>query len=366
MRVEREIAGFAFPFAAGVIAAVILGISPYTIKPTYPFIALATIFASVLLLSHPEVRRSDTRILLTIIFICALSCGIFTGMSGLELRTSSTENAGLLKKLAQSTGTAMQSVIDSIHFEKASTNGIIKALLTGNRSGMSDDIVRTFRASGASHILALSGLHLGIIYMIVSKVLAVVGNSLRTRRIKSVMIILICGLYTLATGSGASISRAFIFITTKEIAGMTFRRAELKNILAASLILHLAISPMSAKDVGFQLSYAAMFGIAYIFPPLRKMWKNDWRCLRWVWDSLALSISCQLTTGPLAYCYFGTFPQYFLLTNLLAIPLTGIIIPSALLTVILTAIGWCPCILIRITEWLTQTLDTLLDLIASI
>ena len=202
--------------------------------------------------------------------------------------------------------------------------------------------------------------------MIVSKVLAVVGNSLRTRRIKSVMIILICGLYTLATGSGASISRAFIFITTKEIAGMTFRRAELKNILAASLILHLAISPMSAKDVGFQLSYAAMFGIAYIFPPLRKMWKNDWRCLRWVWDSLALSISCQLTTGPLAYCYFGTFPQYFLLTNLLAIPLTGIIIPSALLTVILTAIGWCPCILIRITEWLTQTLDTLLDLIASI
>jgi competence protein ComEC len=146
---------------------------------------------------------------------------------------------------------------------------------------------------------------------------------------------------------------------------MTGRFSSLKTVLAASLIVHLAFDPTAVSEIGFQLSYAAIFGIAYIFPWLRKMWRNDWPGLKWIWESLALSISCQITTGPLAYCYFGTFPQYFLLTNLIAVPLAGLIIPASLTTVALTALGCCPAFVIEITEWLVGTMTDSLSIIAS-
>jgi competence protein ComEC len=283
----------------------------------------------------------------------------------MELKVSQTDPPGMLSQWAMHLGDRMQSFIDGISFKNSSTNGIIKALLTGERSGLTTEVTKAFRDSGASHILALSGLHLGIIYAIICKMLSITGNGKKMREVRSALIIVTCGLYTLATGAGASITRAYIFIVIKEIAEMTCRHASLKILLAAAAMLHLAFDPTAAADIGFQLSYAAIFGIAYIFPHLRNIWTNEWKGLRWIWESAALSISCQLTTGPLAYCYFGTFPQYFLLTNLIAIPLAGIIIPAALLTTVLSAAGCCPDIVITITEWLTQTMYEALRIIAS-
>lgn len=364
MRVEREIAAVAFPFAAGVVAAVILGASPCIIKPTYPIMALTVTLLSVWLLLQSSGRRWSHQVQWSILTLCMLSCGTFIGISALELRVSELEAEGALSRWALITGEKMKSAIDNIAFECESTGGIIKALLTGDRSALSPDITQAFRDSGASHILALSGLHLGIIYVIISKLLSFGGNSSHICRVRAAVTIVLCGIYTLATGAGASITRAYIFIILKEVAEMTGRHTSLKSILAATLIIHLGISPTAAADIGFQLSYAAMFGIAYIFPYLRRIWTNDWKGLRWIWESAALSISCQLTTGPLAWYYFGTFPQYFLLTNLLAIPLTGLLIPAALLCVALTAIGWCPDIVVEITEWITQTMLEALSVIA--
>jgi competence protein ComEC len=259
----------------------------------------------------------------------------------------------------------MGALIDSMAFEDSQTNGMTKALLTGDRSGISSDTAEVFRNSGASHILALSGLHLGIIYGIVSRSLSIFGNSRSARIIKSLLTMLACGAYTLATGAGASITRAYIFIVVKETAAMAGRTVSLKGVLAVSMMLYLAFDPTAAADIGFQLSYAAMFGIAFIYPVLKKMWRNKWMGMKWIWESAALSISCQITTGPLAWHYFGTFPQYFLLTNLIAIPLAGMIIPAALLTTVLSAAGCCPDIVITITEWLTQTMYEALRIIAS-
>ena len=365
MRVEREIAAFAFPFAAGVIAAFILGASPCIINPTYPTLAMAATFLSAAALAHPSRRSWTPALQWTAVALCALACGAFIGLSGLELHISEMKTEGAIGRMAQRIGIGMQSVIDGMPFENGSTGGIIKALLTGNRSGLTPEVTQAFRDSGASHILALSGLHLGIIYALTSRIMSIAGNSPGIRRARSVAIMLLCGMYTLATGAGASITRAYIFIMLKETADMTGRHASLKSILAASLVIHLAFAPSSASDVGFQLSYAAMFGIAYIFPHLQKLWRNDWYGLKWIWSSVSLSIACQLTTGPLAYYYFGTFPQHFLLTNLLAIPLAGIMIPTALLAVMLTAMGCCPDILLQITEWMTQTMTESLSIIAS-
>ena len=87
--------------------------------------------------------------------------------------------------------------------------------------------------------------------------------------------------------------------------------------------------------------------------------------MKWIWVSAAMSVSCQVTTGPLAYFYFGTFPQHFLLTNLIAMPLTGLIIPSALLTITLDSIGICPDLLISFTETLVGLMSKALSIIAS-
>ena len=365
MKARHEIAGFAFLFAAGVTAAVYSGAFPSIISTTYHIIASGTILLSSALLMYSLHRRWDSRLQWVLVAACALSCGALTGMSGVEMQVSEIPSEGPLTNAAHKAAKGLETLIGSIQFDNESTGGIIKALLTGNREDIPKDVAQAFRASGASHILALSGLHLGIIYAIIIKILTLAGNSPAMRRTKSALTVLICGFYTLATGAGASITRAFIFITLNEIGKMTGRPTSLKGVLAAALLLHLTFDPTAVSEIGFQLSYAAIFGIAYIFPWLRGMWKNDWRGLKWIWESAAVSISCQITTGPLAYLYFGTFPQYFLLTNLIAVPLAGLIIPAALLVAALPAAGYCPAFLISAAEWLVTALTDSLSIIAS-
>lgn len=365
MKAEREIEGIAFPFAAGVTASVLSGISLGLINPTYHMLSLGAALLSLILLLHSVAHGWNSRVQWCIIIACTLSCGIFTGTAGVEMHISGTSSEGWLSHAAGNACSAMESAIDCISFKDDATGGVIKALLTGNRESIPPEITQAFRESGASHILALSGLHLGIIYALIARLLSMAGNTKQIRRIRSVAVIVLCGLYTMATGAGASITRAYLFIVLKEAANMTGRHASLKSILAASLIIHLTFDPTAIADVGFQLSYAAMFGIAYIFPYLRDIWQNNWIGLKRIWESAALSIACQLTTGPLAYHYFGTFPQYFLLTNLIAVPLAGLIIPSALLTMTLTAFGCCPDFLVTVTEWLTSALTGSLEIIAT-
>ena len=152
----------------------------------------------------------------------------------------------------------------------------------------------------------------------------------------------------------------------------------------AALLIHLVIDPQAIREVGFQLSYAAMAGIAFIYPWLSSFWperadsieegepshkgkhSSIWRPrpLKWIWNSAAMSISCQLTTGPLAYFYFETFPMHFLLTNLIALPLTSLLIPFALLTLCLSSLGLCPDLLLRATEALVTALTSSLSIIS--
>jgi competence protein ComEC len=259
-------------------------------------------------------------------------------------------------------------LIDGIDFRNTETNAIIKALIIGERTDIPGHITEAFRESGASHILALSGLHLGIIYGILARISSIFGNTSLAKTIRSVFIVMTCGLYTLATGAGPSITRAFIFILIRETAKMTGRSVTLTGVLMTSLMIHLTINPQALREVGFQLSYAAIGGIAFIFPWLRDFWpKKDGGFkgpIRWVWETAALSISCQITTGPIAYLYFRSFPMHFLLTNLIALPLTGLIIPVSLLTLCLHTCGICPDILLRATEMLVTALSEALTIIS--
>ncbi len=435
MTVERDIAGFVLPFSAGIFLFAGIGFidfSYFHIAGTVSFLISSCILLAMMHPVHFRFRRD--RILVAIL---GLSAGIFIGVTSRLMDFSSVES-GLIS-WASEFGQRLGDFIDKIPFGDSGpvgsggpaaggglsgsvdseagrgtvvsegtavsgqTNALIKALVTGERNNIARSVADAFRESGASHILALSGFHLGIVYGIIRILLSFFGNTPWISRLRSLLTISLCGFYTLATGAGPSIVRAFLFILLGETARHLHRHRSTGSTLLSALLIQLIINPLSIRTVSFQLSYAAMAGIAWIYPHLRDFWPNAsshsssdlaptpssglfsevpllhypitrilhriWNslvipCLRWIWNSAALSIACQLTTGPLAWLYFGTFPQHFLLTNLLAIPLTSLLIPSALLTLALTALDICPQFLLHLTHLLAQTLITTLETIA--
>jgi competence protein ComEC len=369
MKVERESAGFALPFLAGVLLAVYSG---YCIRsspsplPTAAFIAAGL---SLACLTDPVRKRSGLFWQWVFVGLAALSAGLICGFTSEHI--SVAEVSSKMEIRAEGWGLRMQEAIDRIPFRDNRCNAVAKALVTGERSGIPSEIVLAFRESGASHILALSGLHLGIIYGIVKHSLSILGNHHRLWIPRSLATILICGFYTIATGAGPSIVRAFLFIVLAESGRLTHRHRSTGQLLLAALVIQLAISPMSARSVGFQLSYAAMAGIAFIFPRLKEFWPGSVyddslliKLTRRIWEICAMSVSCQITTGGLAWLYFGTLPRHFLLTNLLAIPLTGLIIPALIVTLVLSGTGLCPTIVVQMTEWLISSLIRILEIIA--
>lgn len=369
MKAEIEIAGIVLPFATG--TAVFMYIADAHAAVSAPTLLLMTAFlvGSLLYVRNHRLSHSLTW---SIIILCMALCGALAASTDILLSVSRHEQTSWLASVALNFSETIQDSIDGIPFKNEYTGLVIKALLTGEKSGIPDGITSAFRASGASHILALSGLHLGIIYSIIRLVTRCIGNTAEAKAIRSIITVCICGFYTLATGAGASIVRAFIFILIGETARLSGRPTGLRKIMMAALLIHLAIAPSSIKEVGFQLSYAAIAGIAYIFPWLQGFWPGNrhedaalTRCARWIWDSAAMSISCQITTGPLAYIYFGTFPTQFILTNMIALPLTGIIIPMALATLITSSLGWDIGIVIDGTEWLVTLLCGSLDLLST-
>ena len=369
MRAEREIAGVVVPFVAGTAMIMYAGGASAASCPQILFSTTATLLGLLIYFRNQQPRYILTWIT---IILCMCTCGALAASTDLLVSVSRQRDASWIAQTALEFCERMQETIDRIPFKNETTSQILKALLTGEKSGIPDEVRDAFRVSGASHILALSGLHLGIIYGIVRFTTRWFGNSRTAKATRSLITVSICGFYTLATGAGASIVRAFIFILIGECARLSGRPAGLRKVMMAGLLIHLAIEPSSIKEVGFQLSYAAIAGIAYIFPWLQGFWPGDrhedallTKCARWIWESAAMSISCQVTTGPLAYIYFGTFPTQFILTNMIALPLTGIIIPMALATLITCSMGWDIGILIDGTEWMVTLLCGSLDLLST-
>lgn len=362
MKVGKGYAGFESLFILGVLAASYASLAFSQIYNAASSFQLITIgFSSALICTSLQPGQKTSAIIL---YGTAITAGIYCGLNG-RIISLTTDNANLLTEALQPLGKALQSAIDDIPFMSRDTNALLKALLSGDRSDLPDRITGAFRSAGGSHILALSGLHLGIIYAITESISSVFGNSPKSRVHRSVFKIGLCTSYSLATGASASIIRALLFIILRETGIVLGRPVTLKDLIRKCLLIHLVISPHSILEVGFQLSYAAIAGIAWIYPHLKSLWPEgeSWPIMKKTWDSAALTISCQLTTAPLAWLYFNTFPTYFLLTNLLALPLTGILIPISILTVALNAAGLCPAIL---TEACEKTASCLIHILTTI
>ena len=267
---------------------------------------------------------------------------------------------------------ALKRLIASVPYPHGRSASLVQALMTGDRSGLDPGTVAAFRGSGASHILALSGLHLGLIYLIVRRVFALLGNTPAARKGRCAATLAACGFYTLMTGAGPSVVRAFLYVCVSEASSLdTGRRRDPARILLAALTLQLAASPGIIAGVGFQLSYLAMLGITLLLPRLQAWYPAPRSRLeradpmRKVWNAAAMTLSCQAFTAPLAWIRFHTFPTYFLLTNLLSLPLSGAVMTVSAATLALSAAGVCPYFLIRISDALIEALLFVLETISS-
>lgn len=203
---------------------------------------------------------------------------------------------------------------------------IISALTLGYTDAISPELRDSFSVTGASHILSVSGLHVGIIYVMLGLMLGFLDKWKHTRKIKWIAVILFLWFYAFVTGLSPSVSRSVFMFSLFAVAKITDRQSSVYNNIFLSAFVLLIINPMWLFNVGFQLSYSALLAILYFQPKIAKwlVFKN--RILTYCWELTSVSIAAQLGAAPLCLYYFHQFPNYFLLSNFVGVPLSGIII----------------------------------------
>ena len=235
---------------------------------------------------------------------------------------------------------------------------VLAAMTLGDKTAMTKDLKEVYAVSGASHVLALSGLHLGIIYVLLS--MLVPGR--RFRMLSQVLIVLSIWGFVLLVGMPVSVVRAAVMISICALLSVFHRNAVSLNSLSLAVICILLANPASIFDVGFQLSFAAMLAILLVQPLMEGMVSQAYLMkhplLRWLWGVISVSVAAQIGVAPLIAYYFGRFSTYFILTNLVVIPAVTLILYLALVTLLLPVTA---VLLVKVVGWL----NTILQLIAT-
>ena len=217
-------------------------------------------------------------------------------------------------------------VIDQ-YVQRPESKQIALALLLGQKESLGKEVKQAYSATGTQHILAVSGLHVGIIYSIL--LLPLTFFKQKGQLLQKSYLILVLGLiwiYALMTGFSPSVVRAVVMFSLVTLGQMRKRKPSIWNILAFSALLLLVLDPAIQTDLGFQLSYLAVAGIVGLQPILLRMWAPSNRVLDYFWQMATVTLAAQLITSPLTLHYFHTFPTYFLVANLLIVPLSYIIL----------------------------------------
>ncbi len=222
---------------------------------------------------------------------------------------------------------------------------IINALLLGQRQDISEDIYTSYANAGAIHILAVSGLHIGIILLLLNILLKPIERINRGKLIKTIILVMLLWSFAVIAGLSPSVTRAVTMFSIVAVAMNLKRPTNIFNTLAISMFLILLFRPLFVFEVGFQLSYLAVFAIAIIDPLLYRLWKPKHWLIDLYWHTLTVTIAAQIGILPLSLFYFHQFPGLFFVTNLVIIPGLGIILGLGLIVLILAALGLLPSIL---------------------
>ena len=213
------------------------------------------------------------------------------------------------------------------------------ALLLGQKQNLDPELNKAYSETGVMHILAVSGLHVAIIYAIFMFLMKLVRLNKRQTKYYLIGVIGIIWLYAFLTGLSPSVLRAATMFSLITLGQMRDRKPSIYNVLAFSAMLLITANPDVIFDVGFQLSYLAVTGIVLIQPLIVNWWLPSSKLGEYFWQMTSVSIAAQLVTFPLSVYYFHVFPTYFLIANLVVIPISFLIMQVGVPLMIL---GWVP------------------------
>lgn len=228
---------------------------------------------------------------------------------------------------------------------------IAKALVIGVTDAIDNDLENAYAASGAMHVLAVSGLHVGIIYGILLLLFKPLGLSQKAKWFVAILSVLVLWGYAFVTGLSPSVLRAVTMFSFMAVAKPLGYRSNIFNTLAGSAFLLMLFDPYLVMSVGFQLSYLAVLGIIWIERPIYLLFAFQNRLVDWIWKTTSISIAAQATTFALGLLYFHQFPTYFLVSNLIVIPASFLILIGGLILLIFSFWGWAAAVVGWVLYW---------------
>ncbi|MDY7394603.1 ComEC/Rec2 family competence protein [Aureibaculum sp. 2210JD6-5] len=255
----------------------------------------------------------------------------------LRLKNEKTSLKGLAHSFRKKINLALEE-----HGFKGDELAIINALLLGQRQEISKEIIENYQNAGAIHILAVSGLHVGIILLLLNFLFKPLERLKNGKVIKLVIVVFSLWTFAFLAGLSASVIRAVTMFTAVAVALATKKEVSTYKTLLISIFFLLLFNPFYLFEVGFQLSYLAVFFIVWVQPQLYNLWQPNYKVIDYPWQLFTVSVAAQLGVLPLSLYYFHQFPGLFFVANLLIIPFLGLILGLGILVIILSLMDILP------------------------
>ncbi|HEY5408339.1 MAG TPA: ComEC/Rec2 family competence protein [Ginsengibacter sp.] len=217
-------------------------------------------------------------------------------------------------------------------------SAVAKALLIGYKADLDKDLVQAYSNAGVVHLIAISGLHLGLIYVLLFWITGKIPFVKRSKIIRLMLLLSGLWIFSFLTGASASVLRSAVMFTFIAVGMATNKKSSIYNSMAASAFVLLCINPFMLWDVGFQLSYCAVAGIVIAQKFISNWFYFNNKIIRSVWQLASVSLAAQLFTLPLCVYYFHQVPLLFLVSNLIAIPIATITLWGCLALVFVSSI----------------------------
>ena len=239
--------------------------------------------------------------------------------------------------------------------------GLAKALLIGYKNDLDKSLIQSYTNTGVVHIIAISGLHLGLIYWLLVMILRPLKKHQFTRWLRPLLIITGLWLFALLAGAQPSILRSAVMFTCIVIGEGFFKKGNIFNTLAFSAFILLCWNPFWLWDVGFQLSYSAVLSIVIFMRPIYNWFYFKNKILDFFWKLNAVTLAAQILTLPVSIYHFHQFPNFFLLTNFVAVPLSSIILLGEILLCIISPITIIASWVGNILSWLIWLMNSYIE-----
>lgn len=243
------------------------------------------------------------------------------------------------KTLLAAMRTSVMHTIDT-YIKGDDERAVAKALLIGYRKDIDRDLYQTFTNTGVVHIIAISGMHLAMIYAAMLVILKPLRRRKNGKIVAGIITLVVIWLFTLLAGSVPSIARAAVMFSFIIVGEMLSRKTNIYNSLAASALVLLLINSYTLWDVGFLLSYSAVLSIVIFHKPIHKSVYIQNKLLQTIWNIISVTLSAQILTLPFILYYFHQFPALFIISNLIAVPLSGLILYLEAFLIFISPVGF--------------------------